>query len=54
MTIKFLLTCTLISSMLLVTACNTVEGFGQDLQRGGSAITDAANKNKGDNKNVEE
>lgn len=48
MTIKFLLTCTLISSMLLVTACNTVEGFGQDLKRGGSAITDAANKNKGD------
>lgn len=54
MTIKFLLTCALISSMLLVTACNTVEGLGQDLQRGGSAITDAANKNKGDGYYAEE
>ncbi len=33
-------------SLLGLTACNTVSGAGQDLQRGGSAITGAAERHK--------
>ncbi len=29
-----------------MTGCNTIEGAGQDIQRGGEAIEDAADKNK--------
>ncbi|HWU97460.1 MAG TPA: entericidin A/B family lipoprotein [Oxalicibacterium sp.] len=27
-----------------LTACNTVHGFGQDVERGGEKVQDAANK----------
>lgn len=33
----------LMGSSLLVAACNTVEGAGQDLQSAGGAVKDAAN-----------
>ena len=29
-----------------MTGCNTMEGAGQDIQRGGEAIEDAADENK--------
>ena len=29
-------------ALLALAACNTVEGFGQDVQSGGAAIEDAA------------
>ena len=29
-----------------LTACNTVEGAGKDIQQGGKAIKDEANENK--------
>ena len=29
-----------------LTGCNTIEGAGQDIQRGGEAIEDAADTNK--------
>jgi len=32
----------LITSLSALNACNTVEGFGQDLQQAGRAINDAA------------
>ncbi|WP_290559659.1 entericidin A/B family lipoprotein [Aestuariivita sp.] len=31
-------------SVLGLAACETVEGFGQDVQSGGQAISDAANE----------
>lgn len=30
----------------LLTGCNTFEGVGQDIQKGGEKIEDAANRNK--------
>lgn len=36
----------LASSLLLLTACNTMSGAGKDIQKGGEAIEDSANKNK--------
>jgi predicted small secreted protein len=36
-----------IAAMLAVTACNTVEGFGKDVKKGGEAIEKAADKSKG-------
>ena len=30
----------------LISACNTMEGLGQDVQKGGEKIEDAADKNK--------
>lgn len=33
-----------IGSMLA--ACNTVQGFGKDVERGGEKVQDAANSNK--------
>jgi predicted small secreted protein len=37
-----LLSSVLVAGMLLVSACNTVEGAGQDLESAGSAVKDAA------------
>jgi predicted small secreted protein len=34
----------LVLSSLSITACNTVEGFGEDVQKAGKAINDAAKK----------
>ena len=36
----------LASVLLLLTACNTMSGAGKDIQKGGEAIEDSANKNK--------
>ncbi len=30
----------------MLSACNTVEGAGQDIQKGGKAISNEANENK--------
>jgi predicted small secreted protein len=30
----------------LISACNTMEGLGQDVQKGGEKIEDSADKNK--------
>ena len=30
----------------LLTACNTVEGFGKDMQKGGKEVQHTANENK--------
>lgn len=30
----------------LLTACNTFEGFGQDVQKGGEKIEESADRNK--------
>ena len=35
-----------ISLMLALAACNTMEGLGQDVQKGGAAIENAADKSK--------
>lgn len=43
------LTMALLSAVILVSslsACNTVEGFGQDVQKGGDAIERSAERNK--------
>ncbi len=32
--------------MVTLSACNTVEGAGKDIQQGGKAIKDEANENK--------
>ena len=37
----------LIAAALAIAACNTVEGFGKDVKKGGEAIEKAADKNKG-------
>lgn len=37
-----LLSAAVVASMLLVAACNTVEGAGEDLQSAGKAVENAA------------
>lgn len=37
-----MLSAALVAGMLLVTACNTVEGAGEDLQSAGKAVEKAA------------
>ncbi len=37
----------LITALFAVSACNTMEGFGKDMKKGGEAIEKAADKNKG-------
>ncbi len=36
----------IIASLLLLTACNTMEGLGQDIQTGGKKLEKAADRNK--------
>ena len=36
----------LLAVAFLLAACNTVEGFGQDLKKAGSKIEDTANRKK--------
>ena len=36
----------LLAVITLASACNTFEGLGQDVQKGGSAIEKSADKNK--------
>ena len=42
---KSLTTLLLIAGLLLLSACNTVKGVGQDIQKAGTAIEDVAKKN---------
>ena len=37
----------IITALFAVSACNTMEGFGKDMKKGGEAIEKAADKNKG-------
>lgn len=36
----------LVGSASLLTACNTVEGAGKDIKKGGQAIENSADRNK--------
>ncbi|MFA6179108.1 MAG: entericidin A/B family lipoprotein [Methylophilaceae bacterium] len=36
----------LVAGVLALTACNTMEGVGKDVQKGGEKIENAADKNK--------
>lgn len=36
----------MISCLLLLSACNTVQGFGKDVERAGESINDSAGKVK--------
>lgn len=40
------ITMTLIAVSFLATACNTIEGFGEDVQKGGKNIEKTAESNK--------
>lgn len=42
---KYIIVATLML-LPLVTACNTMEGFGQDVQKGGENIEKSAEENK--------
>lgn len=35
-----------LASMVLLAGCNTIEGVGKDIQKGGEKLEDAANKKK--------
>ena len=37
----------IIAAMIALSACNTIEGVGKDVKKGGEAIEKAADKNKG-------
>lgn len=39
---QLLIICFAFTTLLGITACNTVEGFGKDVEAGGEAIEDAA------------
>jgi len=41
---KYLMTLLFVSTALLLTACNTVKGVGQDIQKAGEKIEGAAKK----------
>lgn len=42
--IRFRLLVLLVASVWLLTACNTVQGFGKDMQKVGDKVEDAAKK----------
>lgn len=44
--LKILFALLLVSSVAFLTACNTVQGAGEDIQQGGHAIAKAANNAK--------
>lgn len=46
MKIKLLLTSMVIGITLILTNCNTVEGVGKDIEKGGKVIEHAASSNK--------
>ena len=43
---KHVLFAGLTAAILLLSGCNTVEGFGKDLQTGGQAVQKAADESK--------
>lgn len=44
--VQLLATLFLVSAVGAMTGCNTMEGAGQDIQKGGKAITDEAREHK--------
>jgi entericidin B len=36
----------LVGALCLISACNTIEGAGKDIEKGGKAVKDTANENK--------
>ena len=42
----FAMTLLFIASLSLLSACNTVEGMGQDIRKAGETISDSADKTK--------
>ena len=36
----------ILAAVVMLTACNTLEGIGKDVKKGGEAIEKAADKNK--------
>jgi predicted small secreted protein len=44
--VLILTTLFLAGTMAALTGCNTVEGAGKDIEKGGKAIKDEANENK--------
>ncbi|MGK2740883.1 entericidin A/B family lipoprotein [Tepidicaulis sp. LMO-SS28] len=44
--LKKTLTLGAVAACLMLGACNTVEGFGQDMQKAGDNISDEARENK--------
>jgi predicted small secreted protein len=45
-TLKNLYGLLFVITLLSISACNTMEGAGEDIQRGGQHIEDAAKKNR--------
>ncbi len=43
--IKMVLMCSFVGFVFLLTGCNTVEGLGKDMQEGGKALSQSAQKN---------
>lgn len=43
---KFLILAALMLAPMMLTACNTMEGAGKDIQAGGENLEDAAHDNK--------
>ncbi len=43
---KLLTTVAALACLLTVTACNTIEGVGKDVKKGGEAVEGAASKGK--------
>jgi entericidin B len=40
------ITLLLVSALGLLSACNTIEGAGKDIEKGGKAVKDTANESK--------
>ena len=43
---KFFITAVALAALSALSACNTMEGFGQDMQKGGEKVEDAAERSK--------
>jgi entericidin B len=43
---RFLVWMVALTTLLGITACNTMEGMGRDIEAGGDAIEDSASDNK--------
>jgi len=46
MKLKFFLTSLIITSILTLTNCNTVRGFGEDIESGGEAMQRASSRHE--------
>ncbi len=44
--VSFLTACFLIGTLAAISGCNTVEGAGKDIEKGGKAIKDEASEQK--------